>query len=349
MDSVWMNKPWNMHVHLRQDEQLPLLARHTAAHFAGCLVMPNTVPPVWDAATLEAYRSQVAQALGPGCMPLMTAKLLKQTTPETIRELAAAGVTGLKLYPEGVTSNAQDGIPLAWLDAAAGWPEEWIAVLREIEKTNLVLNIHPELPKSRPLVREKAFIATLDKLVQVARPRIVIEHLSTRQMVDWVRKWSNKLAGRVAATLTPMHLTSTIDELLCDPFNGGMLNVNNHFWPCAKHPPDLKALRQFATSGEACVFAGTDSAPWSPEKKCSGCAGAFNEPVAVATYAEVFDEMNALEKLGPFLSLAGPRFYGVPISKAGLSVQREYWEVPRRIDGFTPWRAGQTIRFKVAA
>ena len=348
MDSVWMNKPWDMHVHLRQDEMLARVAKHTAAHFAGCYIMPNVKPPVWDAETLHAYKSNVAKALGPDVIPLMSIKLLKETRADTIKGAKEAGAYGCKLYPEGVTSHSQDSIPAAWLDPDNAWPDEWLSVLRAIKHNDLILNIHAETPGGRPLSRERTFIRTLDKIMEVVRPRIVIEHVSTMAMGEWVRRWSKLTPGDVGCTITPQHLVMIIDDLISDPHRGGKLTVHNHCWPCAKHPKDRKYLREFATSGEACVWLGTDSAPWMPEDKWDGCAGCFNAPVALATYAEVFDQMDALERLVGFASLHGQRFYRAPTSKLGLSVVRQEWVVPDLIDGLVPWRAGHTLKWKVA-
>ena len=45
------------------------------------------------------------------------------------------------------------------------------------------------------------------------------------------------------------------------------------------------------------------------ESSC-GCAGCFNAPTALGSYATVFEEMNALQHFEAFCSVNGPQFYG---------------------------------------
>ncbi len=87
--------------------------------------------------------------------------------------------------------------------------------------------------------------------------------------------------------------------------------------PVIKTETDRQALRKAATSGEACYFLGTDSAPHPVAKKLAlnGIPGIFNAPVAMATYAKVFEEENALDKLEAFASLNGPTHYGLRRTK----------------------------------
>src|SRR5690348_18118112 len=48
------------------------------------------------------------------------------------------------------------------------------------------------------------------------------------------------------------------------------------------------------------------------------------------SYARVFDEENALDKLEAFASLNGPRFYGLPPNEARVTLRREKWKVDRK-------------------
>ncbi|MEF2985623.1 hypothetical protein V3477_31620, partial [Pseudomonas aeruginosa] len=68
-----------------------------------------------DVPDLKNYYRLVASKMDQ-CQPLMTIKLLKSTTPETIRRCHAWGAVAAKLYPEGATTNAHDGIPTSWLE-----------------------------------------------------------------------------------------------------------------------------------------------------------------------------------------------------------------------------------------
>jgi dihydroorotase len=104
--------------------------------------------------------------------------------------------------------------------------------------------------------------------------------------------------------------------------------------PVIKTEPDRLALRAAATSGEACFFLGTDSAPHPVARKLAvtGVPGIFNAPVALATYAQVFEEENALDKLEAFASLNGPRFYGLPANEERITLQARPLDAPERIE-----------------
>jgi dihydroorotase len=94
--------------------------------------------------------------------------------------------------------------------------------------------------------------------------------------------------------------------------------------PVLKTAADRRALREAATGGEPCFFLGTDSAPHSIHKKLAvvGAAGLFNAPVAIETYAKVFEEEGKLENLEAFASLNGPAHYRLPPNKRTLTLER---------------------------
>ena len=74
-------------------------------------------------------------------------------------------------------------------------------------------------------------------------------------------------------------------------FAGG-LRPHAYCLPVAKRERHRLAVRKAATSGSPKFFLGTDSAPHAVERKegACGCAGIFNAPFALETYAEVFEE-----------------------------------------------------------
>jgi dihydroorotase len=122
-----------------------------------------------------------------------------------------------------------------------------------------------------------------------------------------------------------------------------------------KTAKDRTALRKAATSGEACYFLGTDSAPHPVAKKLSvnGIPGLFNAPVAVATYAKVFEEEGALDKLEAFASLNGPRHYKLPPNNETITIEKSPWTAPQEVkvegpdDKALVYRGGETIEWKV--
>ena len=149
----------------------------------------------------------------------------------------------------------------------------------------------------------------------------------------------------VAATITPHHLLINRNAM----FAGG-IRPHVYCLPVAKRERHRQALRQAATSGNPKFFLGTDSAPHPRDAKESacGCAGIFNAPFALESYAAVFEEEGALDKLEGFASLHGPNFYGLPPNRA-ITLEREPGEVPDEISGVVPFHAGEILDWRLAA
>jgi dihydroorotase len=118
--------------------------------------------------------------------------------------------------------------------------------------------------------------------------------------------------------------------------------------PVAKREKHRIAVRKAAISGEPNIFLGTDSAPHMREAKQSacGCAGIFNAPFALESYATVFDEEGALDRFEAFASLNGPRFYGLPPNEGTVTLERAEVEVPQEIEGVVPFHAGERLSWK---
>jgi dihydroorotase len=90
----------------------------------------------------------------------------------------------------------------------------------------------------------------------------------------------------------------------------------------AKRECHRLALCKAATSGEACFFIGTDTAPHDRKKKEAMCcsAGIFGGATALQTYVEVFDAAGALGRFEAFASLNGPRFYDLPLNSGTITL-----------------------------
>ena len=83
-----------------------------------------------------------------------------------------------------------------------------------------------------------------------------------------------------------------------------------------------------------------------------GCAGIFNAPFALESYATVFDEEGALDRLEAFASENGPRFYGLPLNEGRVVLERVSVTVPESLSAagttVVPFRAGETLRWRFA-
>ena len=84
-----------------------------------------------------------------------------------------------------------------------------------------------------------------------------------------------------------------------------------------------------------------------------GAAGLFNAPVAIETYAEVFEQEGKLHNLEAFASLNGPRHYGLPPNDETITLERAEWTAPEEVKVEGPeeraliYRGGEKISWRV--
>jgi dihydroorotase len=343
-DTLTLRRPDDWHVHLRDGAMLAQVAPFTARQFARAIVMPNLVPPVTTVAGARAYRDRILAALPPGTRftPLMTCYLTDATDSEEVaRGHAEAVFAAVKLYPARATTNSAFGVT----DYARIMP-----VLERMAKIGMPLLVHGEVaePEVDVFDREAVFIdRVLDPLRrQLPELRVVLEHVTTAEAVDYVAGGGANLA----ATITAHHLIINRNAI----FAGG---IRPHLYclPIAKREKHRIALRRAATSADRHFFLGTDSAPHAvPAKETAcGCAGIFTAPAALELYAEVFEEEGALDRLEAFASLNGPAFYRLPPNEDRITLRREPLLVPERAgegnEAVIPFRAGEELRWKAPA
>jgi len=338
-DRLTIRRPDDWHVHLRDGAMLEAVVAHTARQFARAIVMPNLTPPVTNVAAAEAYRARIRAALPAGSdfTPLMTCYLTDGADPAEIERGHEAGAfTACKLYPAHATTNSAHGVTDI---RALG------AVLETMQRIGMPLLIHGEVTDRDVDIfdREAVFIdRTLAPLVRdFPALKIVLEHITTAEAAEFVAD-----AGPlVAATITPQHLHLNRNAL----FDGG-LRPHAYCLPVIKRERHRLAVRAAAVSGSPKFFLGTDSAPHAVERKemdC-GCAGIFNAPFALESYAAVFEEEGALDKFEGFASEHGPRFYGLPLNEGTMTLERVAVEVPARVAGLVPFHAGETLAWRLA-
>ena len=296
-DTITIRRPDDWHVHLRDGEMLATVAPYTARQFARAIIMPNLAPPVTKVAGATAYRNRIIAAAGPDFTPLMTAYLTDQADPDELARGHADGVwVAAKLYPAGATTNSASGVT----DIANLWP-----ALARMEAIGMLLLVHGEVtdPTIDIFDREAVFIDRIltGLIADFPALKIVFEHITTRQAAQFVAD----APATIAATITPHHLHLSRNAL----FDGG-LRPHAYCLPVLKREEHRLAVRAAATSGSPKFFLGTDSAPHARDAKESacGCAGIFNAPFALESYAAVFDEENALDRLDAFASEHGAHF-----------------------------------------
>ena len=335
--TLTIRRPDDWHVHLRDGEMLREVAPFTARQFARAIVMPNLAPPVTTVEFARDYRKRILGATEPGFTPLMTCYLTDETDADELERGFSEGVwIAAKLYPAGATTNSASGVT----DMRNIYP-----ALTRMEKIGMVLCVHGEVtdPAVDVFDREAVFIdRILSKLVEDFRGlKIILEHITTAEAAEFV----SSAPENVAATVTPQHLIINRNAL----FTGG-LRPHAYCLPVAKRERHRLAVRKAATSGSPKFFLGTDSAPHARHVKESayGCAGIFNAPFALESYATVFEEEGALDRLEAFASVNGPIFYGLPLNEGSVTLERAEVHVPAEIDGLVPFHAGETLRWRFA-
>jgi len=338
VESITIRRPDDWHVHLRDGALLEAVLPFTARQFARAIIMPNLVPPVTTIAAAQAYRARILAALPRDLdfAPLMTCYLTDDADAEEIeRGFGEQVFTAVKLYPANATTNSASGVT----DLAKVKP-----VLARMERIGMPLLIHGEVtdPDIDVFDREAIFIER--KLAPLMRQfpglKIVLEHVTTKEAVDFV----TSAGPRLGATITAHHLVINRNAL----FLGG-LRPHMYCLPVAKREAHRLALRKAAVSGNPKFFLGTDSAPHpvhDKERDC-GCAGIFSAPAALEIYAQVFEEESALEKLEGFASEHGAQFYGLPLNERRVTLRRESATmretVPSMAGPIRPFLGGQVL------
>ena len=337
-----LRRPDDWHVHLRDGAMLDAVAPSTARQFARAIVMPNLDPPVTTVAAARAYRDRILEAVGSAYFtPLMTCYLTDDADPGQLASGFEAGVfAAAKLYPAHATTNSAYGVTaLANIHPA----------LETMQRVGMPLLIHGEVtdPEVDIFDREKAFIDRVFSGLVRDFPglKMVFEHITTADAAEFVLA-----AGpNVAATVTPHHLHINRNAL----FAGG-LRPHAYCLPVAKREAHRLAVRRAAMSGSPKFFLGTDSAPHAVERKEAGCgcAGIFNAPFALESYAAAFEEEGALDRLEAFASENGPLFYGLPLNEERVVLERAETKVPDALRAadtrVVPFHAGEILPWRFA-
>lgn len=337
-----IRRPDDWHVHLRDGDMLKTVVPYTSETYGRAIVMPNLAPPVTTVDAAIAYRQRILAAVPAGhdFTPLMTCYLTDSLDPNEVERGFKEGVfTAAKLYPANATTNSSHGVTS--IDAI-------MPVLERMQTLGMPLLVHGEVTHAEIDIfdREARFIETVMEPLRQRLPalNVVFEHITTKDAADYVREGNERLA----ATITPQHLMFNRNHMLV----GG---VRPHLYclPILKRNVHQQALRELVASGFERAFLGTDSAPHTRLRKESscGCAGCFNAPTALASYATVFEEMHALQHFEAFCSLNGPRFYGLPVNEGYVELVREEEQVPESIalsdDTLIPFLAGERVNWRI--
>lgn len=329
--SIVLDSPLDMHLHLREGEMLKAVAPLSAAHFAGGVIMPNLMVPVDSLEKVSAYNQAIRDACGEAVFtPYMTLFFKSYTKAELLA--MRDSVLGVKLYPAGATTQSEAGV--VDFDRIS----DTVALMEELD---IPLLVHGE---SRGFVmdREREFLTVYQWLAEnFPKLRIVMEHITTAEAVEFLDRFSN-----VSATVTLHHLMITLDDVV-----GGMMQPDLFCKPIAKTPRDREALREAVFAGHERIVFGSDSAPHPRHKKeCCGCAaGVFTAPLALPMLVELFEAVDRLDLLPSFISGFAQRIYRITPPKRQVHLERQPWRVPELYSGIRPFKASETLQWSVVS
>ncbi|WP_261844317.1 dihydroorotase [Aliamphritea ceti] len=341
MTSLTIQTPDDWHLHLRDADMLPETVPATARCFQRAIIMPNLVPPVTNVEMAMAYKQRILDARpeGNSFEPLVTLFLTNATSAQDIIDAKAAGVVAAKMYPAGATTNSA---------AAVSQLEALYPVFEVMAEQGMLLLVHGEVTDHHIDIfdREKVFIdQKLQHIVsRFPQLKVVFEHITTGDAAAFVAGASDN----VAATITPQHLLLNRNDLLV-----GGVRPHNFCLPVLKRNTHQQALQDAVKTGSAKFFLGTDSAPHAKDAKenACGCAGCYSAWSAIELYAQVFEDIGALDKLEAFASHHGADFYGLPRNSGSITLVQDEWQVPAEIilpngKPIVPFYAGETLRWK---
>lgn len=342
MQTLTITRPDDFHLHLRDGGEMASVVGDSAVRFSRAIIMPNLKLPVVTTDQALAYRERILASLprDSSFQPLMTLYLTEQTAPAEIERAKKSGyVHAVKYYPAGATTNAGSGV----VDIEMVYP-----VFDAMVEHDMPLLVHGEVTDDDVDIfdREQAFIdRVLSPLLErFNKLRIVFEHITTRQAVEFVKTGPENLA----ATITPHHLLLNRNAL----FTEG-LRPHHYCLPVLKAEAHRQAVLEAATSGHHRFFLGTDSAPHArtdKESDCS-CAGIYSAHFAIEIYAEIFEAADSLARLEAFSSQFGADFYGLPHNHETITLEKRPWAIPETVpfgrNELVPFRAGEECQWKL--
>lgn len=334
MQTLTLKSPLDMHIHLRDNDMLSLVAPYSAEVFAGGVVMPNITPPIMTLDALHSYRKRVLAACGNHLfLPYMT--MFLKPYEESFIEECAAHIIAMKLYPAGVTTNSEEGAKN--IDSLE--PQ-----LKAMEALGIPLSLHAETHSPNLFEREQNFIPILEHIAKrFPKLKIIFEHISSKEGLRLVEDYEN-----IYATITLHHMTLTVDDLM-----GEKLNPHLFCKPVVKTQADRDAVLEAALNASPKVMFGSDSAPHpkAAKESASAPAGIFSAPVILPKLSEIFEKHGKLDNLQKFVSDNAREIYGVKPPEKNVTLKKTPYKIPvvcrHKESEVTPLFAGENCAWSV--
>jgi len=335
MQTITLNNPLDMHLHLRDGDMLNLVAPLTSSTFSSAIIMPNLVPPVSTKEDVIAYKNRILDTTKDDNFTPMMTLFFKPYTKEFLESIKDE-ISAIKLYPAGITTNSEGGVES--IDTVALAP-----TLNAMAELNIPLCVHGET-NGFVMDREKEFMGIYESLaIAFPKLKIIMEHITTKDAVEMLDRYDN-----LHATITLHHLLITLDDVA-----GGMLQPHLFCKPIAKRYEDREALVKVALEAHPKVMFGSDSAPHPKHAKenCGCAAGVFTSPIALQVLAELFDNNNKLDNLQKFVSDNACKIYNIPSNNSQITLVKKDFTVPSIYktskEEVVPMYSGETIKWSI--
>lgn len=330
---IKLHSPFDAHLHLRDGEMLKTTVKATSRAFAGAMVMPNLIPAVTTVKQIKRYKEEILKNTDDKFEPYFAFFLSDKLTPKDIEELKPY-VIAAKMYPAGATTNSDGGV--TGFDSP-----ELMAQLKALEDLEIPLSIHGET-NGEVMDREREFAIVYETFVKkFPKLKIIMEHISTKELTELVDKYDN-----LFATVTLHHLIYTLDDVI-----GGGLNPHNFCKPIIKTKADRKAIQDLVFSGNKKVFFGSDSAPHLKEnkEKSGGAAGIYSAPCLLEKVTEFFVHNGKEDLLQSFLHDNSMNVYNLDLPKREVVLEEKEFQVPSMVNGVVPFMAGETVLYSIVS
>jgi dihydroorotase len=329
-----MNKiipaPIDAHLHLRHGPELRLIGDRTDSNgWGACIVMPNVdcyEMNKWHG--IEKYYNDI-MACGWRFRPLITMRLSDGNTVRDLVDcfnvLGKGLFAGVKLYFKGTTTGSHGVWGISWNNG--NWIEDYSEVFYHMNRLDIPLLIHAEVPGISDEHAEQAFIPFLKELKdEWPDLRIIIEHVSTAMMLKAIREF------RIHGTVTLHHMMLTDINTKC---------IYNYCKPKAKTEADRLAV--IASIHDPWIMFGSDSAYHTISRKEAGAAGCYTSPYLLPMLIDVMEENNMLDYLEDFTHNRASSFYDVK-TKLWTRVHESGLLIPEFCDGVPAFRALRKLK-----
>ena len=347
-DRIKIPRWFDRHLHLRKGKMLrDILPCTLKQRPTGAVIIGNLEPPD-ETSTIEktlAYRRQeIDPALPPGSdfKPRMTCYLTDDITPDEVDRGFDEGVwCAVKLFMadqkgEGGSTNSQRSVR----NLLGRYP-----VFERMQKKRIPLLGHWEAVEEGVDEFDREIVSIDRDLKPILKSFpgliVVVEHVTDGRTADFVAEVDHE----IYATVTYHHLVTNRNAM----FRGGM-NPINYCRPVPKREEHRFKVRLYVTSGNRRFGAGTDSAAHPEAAKMryrKNAAGIFTAVEAVEGYTTVFDEDNAMEHLGPFLSENFVDIYGMGVSQEMMTLERGTTQIPEKVGDVWVFNGGGTLPWRL--